>query len=135
MSEGAKPRPRPCASCPYRRSVPSGVWDASEYSKLPEYDKDMGEQPGGVFFCHQNDGAVCSGWLGYRDPTDLLALRLGIMGGRLDPSCADYTTDVPLFSSGAEAAAHGVQDIEAPGAAARRTIDKVSRKRGFTSSD
>jgi len=127
----AEPRPRPCASCPYRRNVPSGVWDASEYSKLPEYDGDMGTQPVAVFHCHQQDGTVCSGWLGHRNPDDLLAVRLGLMAGRLDPSCLDYTTDVPLFASGAEAAEHGVRDITAPGAAARGTIDKLTRKRGL----
>jgi hypothetical protein len=105
------------------------VWEESEYVKLPEYDKDMGEQPVAAFHCHQNDGTVCSGWLGYRDPADLLAVRLGIMRGRLDPSCAEYETNVPLFASGAEAAAHGVRDITAPGAAARGTINKVIRKR------
>lgn len=127
----AVPRPRPCASCPYRRNVPSGVWEASEYAKLPEYDRDTGEQPMAVFNCHQKDGTVCAGWLGYRDPSDLLAVRLGLMRGRLDPSCMDYQTDVLLFSSGAEAAAHGAKDITTPGRAARNTIDKVIRKRGL----
>lgn len=28
------PRKTPCASCPYRKDVPSGVWEASEYEKL-----------------------------------------------------------------------------------------------------
>ena len=129
--EPAKPRPRPCASCPYRRNVPSGVWDASEYDKLPNYDGDMGEQSPAVFHCHQKDGSVCSGWLGYRNPDDLLAVRLGLMRGSLDVSCVEYTTDVPLFASGAEAAAHGKKDIAAPGRAARTTIDKVIRKRGL----
>jgi hypothetical protein len=132
MTEQAAPRPRPCASCPYRRNVPSGVWDASEYEKLPEYDKDMGDQPAAVFFCHQKDGSVCSGWLGYHDPADLLAVRLGVMSGRLDVSCIDYHTDVPLFASGAEAAEHGAREILAPGARAQETIRKVARKHGIT---
>jgi len=127
----AKPRPRPCASCPYRRNVPSGVWDATEYSKLPEYDGDMGTQPVAVFHCHQKDGTVCSGWLGHRNPDDLLAVRLGLISGRLDPSCVDYTTDVPLFASGAEAAEHGVRDITAPSEAACNTIEKLVRKHGL----
>lgn len=127
--EPAKPRPRPCASCPYRRNVPSGVWDASEYAKLPEYDGDMGSQSPAVFHCHQKDGTVCAGWLGYRNPDDLLAVRLGLMRGSLDPACIDYTTDVPLFASGAEAAAHGVRDIENPSDKAVDTIRKVIRKR------
>jgi hypothetical protein len=126
---GSKPRPRPCASCPYRRGVPSGVWDASEYEKLPEYDREIGEQPAGAFGCHQGDGSICAGWLGFGDPLELLAVRLGLMAGRLDESCADYSTDVPLFASGAEAAAHGMRDIERPGRDALETMRKVVRKR------
>jgi hypothetical protein len=131
MVTPAKPRPRPCASCPYRRNVPSGVWDASEYAKLPEYDLDMHEQPPGAFGCHQADGSICSGWLGYRDPLDLLAVRLGLSAGLLDESCADYRTDVPLFASGAEAEAHGLQDVENPGPEAGAVIRKLERKRGL----
>ena len=126
---GAKARPRPCASCPYRQGVPSGVWDATEYVKLPEYDGDTSGQNVAVFMCHQQDGAVCSGWLGHRDPYQLLAVRLGVMSGQLDPSCMDYSTDVPLFSSGAEAAAHGMKNIEHPDRAAEETIRKITTKR------
>lgn len=132
----SKPRPRPCASCPYRRNAPSGVWDRTEYAKLPEYDRDMAGQPAAVFHCHQgadSTGAhpVCSGWLGHRDPADLLAVRLGIITGHVDPSCAEYTTQVPLFASGAEAAAHGTAEIETPGAEARAVIGKLVRKRNL----
>jgi hypothetical protein len=126
---GAKPRPRPCASCPYRKNVPSGVWDESEYVKLPEYDKEMGEQPAAPFGCHQGDGSICSGWLGYHDPLDMLAVRLGLMRGILDESCATYQTTVPLFTSGAEAAAHGMKDIDAPSTAAEKTIQKLTIKK------
>lgn len=131
MSSPAQPRHRPCASCPYRAKVPSGVWDASEYDKLPEYDKETWDQPQAVFHCHQQDGTVCAGWLGYGDPTQLLAVRIGISAGRLDPACADYTTDVPLFASGAEAAAHGKRDIESLTEEAVAVINKVVRKRGL----
>ncbi|WP_229867275.1 DUF6283 family protein [Sinomonas cellulolyticus] len=98
------PRPRPRASCPYRCGAPSGVWDASEYEKLPEYDRALQDQPMAVFYCHPGDGAVCSGWLGHRDPSDLLGVRLGLIEGSLDPACLDYRTEVTLFGSGAEAA-------------------------------
>jgi hypothetical protein len=103
------------------------VWDESEYAKLPEYDGETYEQSPAAFFCHQKDGSACSGWLGHRDPHDLLAVRLGVMRGILDVSCLDYQTDVPLFASGAEAAAHGMKDHETPGPAARATIRKVSK--------
>lgn len=130
----ALPRPRPCASCPYRRDVPSGLWATEEYDKLPRYDGDIIDQSQAdafaPFFCHQEVGGhVCSGWLAHRDPTDLLAVRLGISDDRLDPSCADYTTEVPLWSDGEQARTHGVRDIEAPSADAQQAIDKLLRTR------
>lgn len=123
------PRKSPCASCPYRQNVPSGVWDAEEYAKLPAYDRDTGEQPTQAFGCHQGDGKVCAGWLAFGEPYDLLAVRIGIAFGTMDPSCGEYTTDVPLFSSGAEAAAHGMRDIEHPSAEAVKVGEKIIRKR------
>jgi hypothetical protein len=105
--------------------VPSGVWDASEYVKLPEYDGETFDQPVGAFMCHHKDGAVCAGWLGYGDPTRLLAARIGVMTGQLDPSVMDYKTDVPLFSSGAEAAAHGMRDIRHPSEDAEEAMRKI----------
>jgi hypothetical protein len=35
---------RPCASCPYRKDVPSGIWAAHEYTKLLAYDGDILDQ-------------------------------------------------------------------------------------------
>lgn len=125
----ATARPRPCASCPYRRDVPSGVWAAEEYEKLPGFDGPTGDQSASVFFCHQQDGSVCSGWLGHTDPYHLLGVRLGISMGLIEPSCAEYTTDVPLFASGQEAAEHGVAAIEAPLAKAEQTIRKILTRR------
>ncbi|MCU6480512.1 DUF6283 family protein [Arthrobacter sp. A2-55] len=125
----AQPRKNPCASCPYREGVPSGVWEASEYEKLWRYDGETFEQDSvAVFMCHQHDGCVCSGWLGHRDPLDLLAVRLGLMDGRLDGSCAEYSTDVPLFGTGQEAAAHGVKDLQDPSLEAQKVIGKIIRK-------
>jgi uncharacterized protein DUF6283 len=34
VGEPIRPRRRPCPSCPYRRDVPSGLWDTCEYDKL-----------------------------------------------------------------------------------------------------
>lgn len=130
MNDQLSPRPRPCASCPYRQGVPSGIWHPEEYAKLPRYDADTMDQPAEVFMCHQGSGDVCSGWLGHKtDPTDLLAVRLGLMTGRLHPGCADYTTTVPLFASGAEAAQHGCAQVHSPGARAQAAIDKITRVR------
>ncbi|WP_203612281.1 DUF6283 family protein [Amycolatopsis sp. SID8362] len=133
------PVPRPCASCPYRRDAPSGVWHASEYAKLPRYDAETGLQPGGLFQCHQNDGAdarrrICAGWAGCHDGDELLALRLAVFSGQISPETAqsvvNYRSPVPLFDSGAEAAIHGVRDIDIPDSAALRAIEKIRRVRG-----
>jgi hypothetical protein len=120
----AELRPAPCISCPYRRDVPSGVWHESEYDKLPNYDGDTAYQSPAVFDCHQKDNTVCAGWLGHRDPFDLLAVRLGVSMGVLPEEALDYTTKVPLFATGEEAAEHGKREIENPGEAARKIIRK-----------
>jgi hypothetical protein len=129
------PRPRPCSSCPYRKDTPSGIWSAEEYDKLPDYDGEISQQattPGGLdlFDCHQGDNHLCSGWVGHRSqPRDLIALRIGTANGQVDPATLDYSTDVPLYASGAEAAAAGKADIENPSPAARDKIGKIIRVR------
>jgi hypothetical protein len=122
-------RKTPCASCPYRQNVPSGLWAEEEYDKLPAYDGETFEQPMELFMCHQQDGTLCAGWVAYDDPTNLLALRLGAASGIVDECVFDYTTTVPLFPSGAAAAEHGKRDIETPGSRAERAIDKLVRSR------
>lgn len=108
----------------------SGIWHEDEYAKLPRYDQSLELQPAAVFLCHQGDPEqACAGWLGHADPYGLLAVRLGVISGEVDPSCLDYSTDVPLFTSGAAASAHGVREIRSPGAAAISTIGKVVRVR------
>lgn len=130
MTESSTPRVTPCASCPYRKNVPSGVWDEEEYQKLPQYDGPISEQNMTPFGCHQSDGHLCSGWVAHTgDPLDLLAVRLGILTGNIDPLTVDYTTKVPLFGSGAEAAEHGMKEITAPGPKATKVIEKLIAKR------
>lgn len=128
------PAPNPCGSCPYRKDVASGVWDRSEYEKLPEYDRPTGEQPPNVFMCHQQDGRACAGWTATHDMEECFGLRLAVaMGIVEDPEpFFDYETPVPLFDSGQEAADHGLREITAPGEKARRTMDKLERKGGVT---
>lgn len=125
------PAPRPCESCPYRRDVPSGVWAAEEYEKLPAYDRETMHQPPGVFLCHQQDGRVCAGWVGCHDMSQSLGLRFAAHS--MDPAdvaaCLDYTSPTPLFKSGTEAAAHGLAGLERPGAVARRVMQKIQRRR------
>ena len=130
--DGHLPRPgkAPCGTCPYRRDVPSGVWDASEYVKLPRYDGEIYEQllanAVGLFFCHQSDGHLCAGWVACHDMTNTLATRLH----EVHPSTYDYRSPVPVFASGEEAAEHGMDGIDEPDARARAAIRKLQIKRG-----
>jgi hypothetical protein len=133
----ARPRIRPCSSCPYRRDVPSGVWSGQEYRRLGDYDGDTGEQGRkgafGVFACHQGDGQVCAGWAHIHGNEDSLALRLARYA---DPpvdvaAVLAYRTVVPLWESGAEAAAHGLSELENPGVAAREACAKITAVRAL----
>lgn len=126
------PARRPCGSCPYRRDVPSGVWAAVEYEKLPEYDRPTGEQPTGVFHCHQQNDRICAGWAAVHDMDECLAMRLAASWESISVAelakVLAYATDVPLFATGAEAAEHGLRDLQTPGDAAQRTIQGLVRK-------
>src|SRR5438094_1575 len=51
----------PCTSCPYRRDTPPGIWHREEYNKLPAWDDERALK--GLFLCHQNEKAICRGWL------------------------------------------------------------------------
>ena len=128
-----RPAAAPCASCPYRRDAPSGVWAAEEYAKLRLYDRPAGEQPTGVFLCHQCNGRACGGWAGCHDTDDLLALRLAVLVGDMSPAEADatrrYVSPVPLFACGAEAAEHGMRDIDAPSPRAQQMAHRLRTKR------
>jgi len=133
MSKIKGPAPRPCESCPYRKDVPSGVWSANEYAKLREYDNETYDQPLGVFQCHQTgpedrSARLCAGWVGCHGQ-ELLALRVGVATGDVDASAMNYTTDVELFDSGAEAAEYGEADIDAPGEAAMDMVAKIAASR------
>jgi len=129
VAAAPKPSAAPCGSCPYRKDVPSGVWHEDEYKKLIQYDGDILDQlkKGGtaLFMCHQNDGHLCAGWAGCHDTSNLVALRLH----DVDPSTFDYISPVPLFGSGAEAAAHGMAKIDNPDKRAKATIKKLARRK------
>lgn len=126
------PASRPCGSCPYRRDVPSGIWVGEEYERLPRYDAPTGEQPPGVFLCHQQDGRLCAGWVGCHDMDESLALRIAALDGTLDAATLDqirdYATSVPLWESGQAAADHGMRDVTAPAPDACRLIDRLEAK-------
>ena len=132
------PAPRPCASCPYRRDVPAGIWASEEYAKLRRYDADTPDQPTGLFQCHQADAGsavrrVCAGWAGCYEGEELLALRLAVLDGSVDvttyQAVVEYESPVPLFLSGSDAAAHGEAGIRAPDETARQVINKIIRTR------
>lgn len=127
-----EPASRPCASCPYRRDVPSGVWAPEEYQRLPRYDAPTGEQPPGVFLCHQQDGRLCAGWVGCHDMDESLGLRLAAFNGTLDEATVeavlDYETEVPLWETGQAAADHGLHDVDNPDEPAMRTIRRLEKK-------
>jgi hypothetical protein len=134
VSDAAGPAPNPCESCPYRCDVPSGVWSEEEYEKLRLYDGPLWAQPHNMFQCHQmtreSDRArLCAGWVGTHQPTDLISVMIAVAQGKLDPAIFDYTTPVPLFASGNEAADHGERDIENPSEEAMDMVEKIVAKR------
>ena len=132
------PAPRPCASCPYRRDAPSGVWAAEEYAKLARYDAETMLQPIDLFLCHQHDpdaarARICAGWLGCHGGDELAAVRWATAAGHItaedSATVRTYASPVPLFGSGAEAAAHGLAALDTPGPVARQAIGKIERRR------
>lgn len=133
MNATGPPAPRPCASCPYRRDVPSGIWHRDEYAKLRRYDAPTAEQPTQVFLCHTAPGRVCAGWAGCHDGAHLLALRMAMLTEAMDlddiDATIDYVSPVPLFGSGAEAADHGEAEIAEPGRDAVHAMAKITRGR------
>jgi hypothetical protein len=132
MSKATRqPRPAkaPCATCPYRRDVAAGIWHPSEYAKLPAYDGETWEQAiagaWGLFYCHQNDGRLCAGWVGCHDMRHNLAVRLT----PVHASTFAYVSPVALFDTGAQAAAHGLAGCDTPDARALAAIAKLQTKR------
>lgn len=134
MSDQVKRPLRPCGSCPYRKDVPSGVWSEDEYAKLPEYDKPTHEQPRAAFMCHQQDSRLCAGWAAVHDMDENMGLRLLSLVEQITleelEATRDFTTTVPLFDSGAEAAEHGLREVRRPSDRARKTIAKLERRIG-----
>jgi len=118
-------RNKPCEFCPYRRDVPSGIWDVTEYAKLPPYDLPTGEQPFGIFMCHVDPDQACTGWVdvGFKQPhdRDLLALRFNPI------ETPDFEFPVETFDTHTDAAVHGLRDIRSPKPAAQRAMVKLGR--------
>jgi hypothetical protein len=132
------PASRPCESCPYRKDVPAGVWAAKEYEKLPEYDLPTPFQPMKMFLCHlfgkePGDRRVCAGWVATHDMEENLSIRVCSAGKNPDISVEtfnrirDYKSPIPVFSSGAEAAGHGLLNVENPSPEAVKAAKKIIR--------
>lgn len=73
---------------------------------------------------------MCRGWLDVHPKEHLLSLRLVVGRGMVSPDVIDLpSSGVPVFESGAAAAAHGLADIEDPGDQALHVIDKLARRK------
>lgn len=124
--------PNPCATCPYARSTPAGVWDPSEYEKLRRYDADPCLLP--PFTCHETallpveQKAVCKGWLVVH--RESVAIRLACAREQLRAADIPEEHDPRLYSSGAEAADAGLRGVPKPSKKARTAIARIVRKRG-----
>jgi hypothetical protein len=105
--------PEPCGSCPYRRDVPVDTWDACEFERVLEHDRN--EVGGSVFGCHKfrlrpKEADVCAGWFldqqkrGYPS----IRLRMLLMKCTEEPKVTDGGH--PLYESIEEmCAANGVE--------------------------
>ena len=133
-------RRKPCASCPYLKSTPSGVWAAEEYTRLCKYDGDMGSQlmegGNGLFMCHQNNGeettpCMCRGWTDTHGAENLVAICLSLSsggGGSKFPDDLWEHSGADVYASGQEACDAGMRDIEQPQELAKKTQSLLLRK-------
>ena len=126
------PRKTPCATCPYRKNVPQGIWDWSEYQKLRRYDEDTATQPPNLFMCHQGEGDICMGWWSCGgQPFELLAVRLAVIRGEIALEELENITTIPIHPTHSAAAGHGTEKYYDPPQEARDAIEKIVRKRNL----
>lgn len=136
---------RACASCPYLRSHPSGVWSAAEYEKLRSYDtghpvnlpmpdgstREVAMPEIATFWCHQTNASgkptACRGWLStHRDHAAVnLAMHLGAIRPEDVPTEDESAT---YFASGTEACENGLRDVEAPSREACEMARRLTEK-------
>jgi len=122
---------RPCSTCPYRRDTAPGIWDASEYERLPDWDEGSTTIQVGLFLCHNSafkePDVLCRGWLSVA--SESIAVRLAMADGKIDPDEVYAEVDVPLYDSGQEACDAGLAGVEDPDISARKAIDRLTKKR------
>lgn len=125
---------RPCSTCPYRKDTPPGIWDSSEYERLPDWDEDSPEIQMGLFLCHhsnfQTTETLCRGWLTVA--SESIAVRIAMMDGKVDPDEVYADVDVPLYATGQEACEAGLSGVDSPDEDARQAIDRLIRKKTKT---
>lgn len=141
MSEPLYMAPTPCTTCPYRRDVPSGIWDRSEYEKLPAYDhRDFGESPMAVFHCHQEPmigkPTVCHGWLSVHP--DCIAVRMARFSGLITK---EHMAQIPIkpdpkpYDSGQQAYRAGIKGIRRPGKKAEAAVRGLLKRKAKANAD
>lgn len=123
---------RPCGTCPYRCDTPPGIWHPDEYARLAAWDREMHEQPEGVFLCHHTadvaaDPKLCRGWLDVHGQ-DALGVRIAVALGCLDPAVLDEEPAVEVYESGRAAALAGMGGVAAPSPEAQAAIDRLIRR-------
>ena len=97
---------RPCAECPWRTDVETGVFPVERFRQMAHTAADMDQ---GLFQCHRtSEGAplICAGFL-ERGADHNLTVRLAYMNGRLERT--DRSGGLPLYRDYREmAVANGV---------------------------
>lgn len=120
-------RSQPCSACPYRRDCPAGLWSAEDYNKLPPYDVWTMDQPIHGFRCHATPDHYCCGWvivhMSRGHEYELLALRIHWPGNDIPE-----VTGIAFFSTGTEAALHGLRGIGEPDEDALEMMERLLRK-------
>jgi hypothetical protein len=90
---------KPCSNCPYRTDAPLKLWDISEFEKLLQNE---GQQFGGVYLCHKDNGSACVGWLiKQRDEgMPCISLRLKLIKERPPSGYIDsLSSPAPLYKT------------------------------------
>ena len=117
-------RKKACSACPYRKDVPSGVWDHAEYEKLRPYDNITPEQPFMGFACHATPEYFCHGWAVVHTSRgsefDLIALRFR--------PCEIPEPSTEFFESAEAAADWGQELADEPPVEAVTAIEKLTKQ-------